>query len=134
MKKIHIVILVALAVVAAIVISMLGNYSSYESFTTAADHEGKEYHVAGTFVKEKGMDYNPQVNPNVFSFWMEDREGNVSKVVCNTDKPKDFELADEIVVIGKMKEDAFYATNLLTKCPSKYTDEEITIKDKNTAG
>lgn len=134
MKKIHIIILVVLAVVAAIVISMLGDYSSYESFTTAAAKQEKEYHIAGTFIKEKGMEYNPQLNPNVFSFYMLDREGNQSKVVCNTDKPRDFELADEIVVIGKMKDDTFYATDLLTKCPSKYTDEEIAIKDQNTAG
>jgi len=60
---------------------------------------------------------------------MLDREGNESKVICNDDKPQDFELADELVVIGNMKDGTFHASELLTKCPSKYTDEEIEVKD-----
>lgn len=132
MKKTHILILIVLAITIGIILSMVGNYSSYESFSTAAAQQGNEYHVAGTFVKEKGMEYNPVQNPNVFSFYMKDREGNVQKVICNSDKPKDFELADEIVVIGSMEDDAFYATDLLTKCPSKYTDEEIAVKEQKS--
>lgn len=134
MKKTHIILLIGLAVVIGVILSMVGDYSSYESFTKAADNEGIEYHVAGTFVKEKGMEYNPLENADVFTFWMEDRDGNQSKVICNSDKPKDFELADEIVVIGKMDQGTFYASDLLTKCPSKYTDEEIAIKDQNQEG
>lgn len=132
MKKIHIIILVVLAVAFGFIITRLGDYSSYESFTTAAEREGQEFHVAGTFVPEKGLEYNPQRDANVFSFHMVDRQGNESKVICNTDKPQDFELADEIVVIGKMQGEVFYATNLLTKCPSKYTDEDIAVKKSQT--
>lgn len=133
MKKTHIILLIALALVMGVILSMVGNYSSYESFPKAAANEGVEYHIAGTFVKEKGMEYNPMADANVFTFWMLDREGNEVRVICNSDKPKDFELADEIVVIGEMNAGTFYASELLTKCPSKYTDEEIAIKDQNKA-
>lgn len=134
MKRTHILLLVALAIVFAVVISMVGNYSSYESFPTAVENEGVEYHIAGSFIKEKGMEYNPQQAADIFSFHMRDRKGHEFKVVCNSDKPNDFELADEIVVVGKVQDSVFYANKLLTKCPSKYTDEEITVKDENAAG
>ena len=130
MKKTHIIALVLMAVALAVIVGMVNDYSSYESFVTAADHPDREYHIAGSFVKEKGLEYNPVADANVFSFHMEDREGNMRKVICNDDKPQDFELSEEVVVIGKMKDDAFYATQLLTKCPSKYTDEEIAVKGK----
>lgn len=134
MKRTHIILLVALAVVFAVVISMVGNYSSYENFPTAFENQGVEYHIAGNYIKEKGMEYNPQEATDLFSFHMRDREGHEFKVVCNTDKPRDFELADEIVVVGKAQDSVFYASKLLTKCPSKYTDEEITVKEENKAG
>jgi cytochrome c-type biogenesis protein CcmE len=128
MKKTHIIALVLLAVAFAVIIGMVNDYSSYESFVSAAKNEHKEFHVAGTLVKEKELIYQPEINPNLFTFYMLDREGNERKVICNADKPRDFELSEEIVVIGKMKKDVFYASQLLTKCPSKYVDEEIAIK------
>lgn len=133
MKRTHIILLIALAIVFAVVISMVGNYSSYESYPTALKHEGVEYHIAGKYIKEKGMEYNPQEAADIFAFHMRDREGHEFKVICNSDKPKDFELADEIVVVGKVQDSTFFASKLLTKCPSKYTDEEITVKDENKA-
>ena len=128
MKKTHIIALILLAVAFGVIVSMVNDYSSYENFVTAEKHEGKEFHIAGTFVKEKGMDYNPHENANLFSFYMKDRDGHEYKVICNDDKPQDFELAEEIVVIGKMKGNTFYASQMLTKCPSKYTEEEIAVK------
>ena len=50
------------------------------------------------------------------------------KVVFDGAKPQDFELSEQIVVTGRMKDDTFIATDLLMKCPSKYKDEEIYIK------
>lgn len=130
MKRTHIIILIFLAVVTGVIITMMGDYSSYSNFDEAQGHQDKEFHIAGTLVKEKGMDFNPQQSANVFSFYFKDREGNERKVVANTDKPQDFELANEIVLVGQMKEDVFYAEGIQTKCPSKYTDEEIAIKEE----
>ena len=43
-------------------------------------------------------------------------------------KPQDFELSEQIVLTGEMRGEAFVASDMLMKCPSKYKDEEIYIK------
>ncbi len=126
MKKTHIITLILLAAAFALIVGMVGNYSSYESFSTAANHPDREYHVVGKYVPEKGVEFNPEENANVFTFYMVDKDGQESKVVCNGDVPQHFELTEQIVVIGKMTEDGFYATDLLTKCPSKYKNQDLT--------
>lgn len=42
-------------------------------------------------------------------------------------KPQDFERSEQIVVTGSMKDNQFYADEILMKCPSKYK-EEITLR------
>lgn len=59
---------------------------------------------------------------------MKDSEGQLKQVVLNKPKPQDFEMSEQIVVTGKMKDDVFEAHEILMKCPSKYKDEEIAIK------
>jgi cytochrome c-type biogenesis protein CcmE len=129
MKRTHIIALIGLAILLGVTLTMVGNYSSYANFAQAAEKQGKEVHVAGNFVKEKDLNYNPMEDANRFSFFMLDRDGNECKVICYGDKPQHFELTEEIVVIGKMKGEEFHATKLLTKCPSKYQDQEIAVKD-----
>ena len=41
------------------------------------------------------------------------------------DMPTDFEKSEEIVLTGSMKENTFYADEMLVKCPSKYMENEI---------
>lgn len=72
-----------------------------------------------------------EAGAKVFSFYMIDTDGAEYKVICNDDKPQDFELTDQIVVVGKMKGDLFYASQLLTKCPSKYAEEEVATNQAN---
>ena len=128
MKRSHIIILVVLAVAFGVLLATVRDYSSYESFVKAGDNPKRAYHVVGEYVRDKGLDYDPGRDPNVFSFHMKDQEGTVSRVICNGDRPQDFELSEQIVVIGKMKADAFYADQLLTKCPSKYTDDDLKVR------
>jgi len=125
MKKTHIITLLLLAAAFAVIVSMVGNYSSYESFATASQYPGREYHVVGEFDKDKEVEFNPDEDANVFSFYMIDKEGIERKVICNGDVPQHFERTEQIVVIGKMKGENFYATDLLTKCPSKYKNQDI---------
>jgi cytochrome c-type biogenesis protein CcmE len=56
---------------------------------------------------------------------MTDTIGTEKRVFYNGTKPQDFEKAERIVVVGKMKGDDFIASQVLMKCPSKYnkTDE-----------
>ena len=76
------------------------------------------------------MEYNPEKDPNYFSFFIKDNKGVEKKVILFAAKPQDFELSEQIVVTGQMKGEVFYASDLLMKCPSKYKDEEIYIKSE----
>jgi cytochrome c-type biogenesis protein CcmE len=78
----------------------------------------------------EAMDYNPEKDPNYFSFFIKDSKGMEKKVILFAAKPQDFELSEQIVVTGQMKGEVFYASDLLMKCPSKYKDEEIYIKSE----
>jgi len=40
-------------------------------------------------------------------------------------------MSEQIVVTGKMDGDVFKASEILMKCPSKYKDEEIAVKEQN---
>ncbi|MFZ1705804.1 MAG: cytochrome c maturation protein CcmE [Saprospiraceae bacterium] len=99
--------------------------SSYASFTEAYSSRVK---VVGTLSKDKPMEYDPEKNPNEFSFVMKDNKNVEKTVMLQQPKPQDFEMSEQIVVTGKMKEDVFVADEILMKCPSKYKDEEIAVK------
>jgi cytochrome c-type biogenesis protein CcmE len=41
--------------------------------------------------------------------------------------PPDFLLSEQIVVIGSYNEESFIANEILLKCPSKYTENNIKL-------
>jgi cytochrome c-type biogenesis protein CcmE len=111
--------------------SMSGkDLTTYTTFQDAGQSAGK-VKIAGQLAKDKEMVYDPQKDPNHFSFYVRDNNGEERKVVLNGAKPQDFELSEQIVITGRMKGDEFHATELLMKCPSKYKDEEIKIKGES---
>jgi cytochrome c-type biogenesis protein CcmE len=125
MKKSHIALLFFIAFGFVALAAMLGNSAKLGNFETARSSDDRSVRISGTLVAEKGVEYDPHADANSWSFWMEDDQGEVAKVVCFDDKPYDFEKSDEVVLTGKMKDDVFFATDLLVKCPSKYNDAEI---------
>lgn len=129
MKKIYIVAI--LMVVAAIVLltTAADDMSTYATFGQAS-RTGDRVKIAGQLSKDKEMYYNPAEDPNYFSFFIKDTEGEERKVVLLSEKPQDFELSEQIVLTGQMKGDEFVATDMLMKCPSKYKDEEVYIKNE----
>ena len=123
-------IIIALAFIAVGIIvftSVSKDVSTYASFSIAAK-SGQSSKIVGQLAKDKPMVYDPQNKPNEFSFFMKDSEGQLKQVVLTKPKPQDFEMSEQIVVTGKMKDDVFEAHEILMKCPSKYKDEEIAIK------
>jgi len=124
MKKIHIIGIVIIAVALAAIVSTISSSSTYASFKTADDHQGSVYHVVGKLDTTKNQVYEPEVNANLFTFYLTDMEGNNKKVVYNNTKPQDFEKAEQIVIVGKSKGDEFHAADILMKCPSKYNGNE----------
>lgn len=127
MKKIHIVAILMIVGAIVLLTNAAGDVSTYASFSDA-EKNGQRVKVAGTLSKDKNMEYKPEVDPNYFSFYIKDGEGEERKVVLLGAKPQDFELSEQIVLTGSMKGDTFFATEMLLKCPSKYKDEEINIR------
>lgn len=129
MKKIYIVAVVMIVVAIGLLTSTAKDVSTYGTFADAA-RTGEKVKIAGQLSKDKEMIYNPEKDPNHFTFYIKDTKGEEHKVVLLASKPQDFELSEQIVVTGKMKGDEFVATDLLMKCPSKYKDEEVYIKNE----
>ncbi|MBK6731746.1 MAG: cytochrome c maturation protein CcmE [Bacteroidetes bacterium] len=125
MKRSHIILLLFLAICIGVLASQLGNVSAYSDFDDAGRKAGKELRLKGTLNKEMPVDYDPIKDPNTFSFYLVDQNGISGKVVCFDEKPRDFERSDEVVLTGSMKEDVFYANDILVKCPSKYVETEV---------
>lgn len=131
MKKLHIIGLILIAVAIAGIAISASNYTSYEGFVKANEHEGKVYKIVGNLDLDGEMVYNPEENPNLFSFFMEDKEGVTQQVIYTDAKPQDFERSEQLVVTGKSKGEVFYADQILMKCPSKYVEDEIEYVEAN---
>lgn len=129
MKKLHIILLVVLALGAGVIIAMTGDYTTYGNFAEASEKQGKVLSVVGYLVKDKELYYDPVKDPNYFTFIMVDKEGNEQKVVYKGSKPQDFERSEQLVIKGKSDGQMFAASEILMKCPSKYVNDEITLKE-----
>lgn len=129
MKKSHIIIIALIAVAIGAIVSTYGDASTYEGFTKARANPDKEYHVVGVLNKEKPREYNPQVDANLFTFYLIDEAGNESKVIYRAPEPADFERSEKVVIIGKMNGENFEANKILLKCPSKYNEGQIALEE-----
>jgi cytochrome c-type biogenesis protein CcmE len=117
-----------LGIIAIVAFTSLLLYNFGESISTYTDFEKaetmKSAHVPGTWESEREYGFSRETMQ--FSFYMKDESGEVKKVIYSKPKPNNFEQADRLVVIGEMRNDVFYANEMLMKCPSKYnaTDAE----------
>jgi cytochrome c-type biogenesis protein CcmE len=128
MKKSHIIAIVIIAASIGAILSTLADSSTYEPFRIASENPSKTYHVVGKLNKSKPQDYNPHANADLFSFYLIDSEGIEKKVILNKARPQDFEKSEQIVVIGKMQDNNFVASDVLMKCPSKYNNPTDDMK------
>ena len=62
-----------------------------------------------------------------FTFQMIDEDGMKENVFYGEPMPPDFLLSEQVVVIGGYENNTFVADDILLKCPSKYTEENIKI-------
>lgn len=122
MKKSHIIGIILIAVAIAAIFASLGDASTYATLAEAKEKQGKEFHVVGKLDKSKEMIYNPEQDPNIFTFYMKDGDSTLTKVILHQAKPQDFEHTEQIVAIGKWNGTDFEASSVLMKCPSKYVD------------
>ena len=113
--------------IAIIAFTSLLLYNFGESISTYTDFDKavklKTAHVPGTWEPE--MEYGFSRETMQFIFHMKDESGKVKKVVYSRPKPNNFEQADRLVVIGELRNDVFYADEMLMKCPSKYNTTDV---------
>ncbi len=129
MKKTHLIGLISIAIAIASLMVIVGDAGTYDDFATAINQSDRSHQVVGTLCADKEIVYQPEIDPNSFSFYMKDKTGKELKVVCQKEKPAEFERSEEIVLKGQIKGDVFVAHDILLKCPSKYQDEKIQRKD-----
>lgn len=95
----------------------------YESSFSKVAQSGKTIKATGVWVKEKS--YQIDKAKDVFSFYMKDAQGNEMQVLYHGSMPNNFESSTSVVVTGKYNAGAFHATDILTKCPSKYQEKPV---------
>lgn len=128
MKKTHIALLVLIAAAIVVLVSYVGDLTTYETIASAKEKEGKYVNVVAKLDLEQPMEYDAVNNPNYLSFTAIDTLGNRIKVVYHNNKPTDMEKSERLVLKGKVTGDHFECQDILLKCPSKYKDDPNAMK------
>lgn len=95
----------------------------YESDFAKVMAKDKTVKATGSWVKEKNYELNKE--NKTFTFYMADQAGTQMKVVYEGTIPNNFESAVSVVVTGKYQNGYFHAKDILTKCPSKYEQQNV---------
>tara|TARA_B100000287_G_scaffold245189_1_gene230585 strand:+ start:3798 stop:4202 length:405 start_codon:yes stop_codon:yes gene_type:complete len=126
--------IVFISIIVIIIISTFGDASTYVTFSKAKDvyESGSltKFHVVGKLNKDdKNNIAGLQKSDDKMSFTFEmiDEEGRKESVYFGEPMPPDFLLSEQVVVIGGYENNTFIADDILLKCPSKYTEENIKI-------
>lgn len=131
MKKTHILAIIVVAVGIGILISASRDVTTYANFAQATQ-SGDRVKLVGQLVKDRPVEYNPEKDPNYLAFYVQDDAGEIRQVVLHASKPQDFERSEQIVLTGEMKGEVFAASDMLLKCPSKYQDQEVYVREKRS--
>lgn len=128
MKKSNLFALVLIAVALAAIVSMVGDFSSYETFDSAEEKPGKDFQIIAKLdTLNHEMIYDPVRDPNRFEFWATDESGKTERVVFSGTKPQDFERSEKLTMTGRMVNGEFRCSKILMKCPSKYNTDQVAI-------
>ena len=95
----------------------------YETDFANVKSSDKTVKATGSWVKEKNYEMNRE--QNTFSFFMKDEKGDEMKVIYQGAIPNNFETATSVVVTGSYRNGYFHAKDILTKCPSKYQQQNV---------
>lgn len=118
MKLKHIIALaISVIFIGIAAFALVDNKIDYTDFGKAAE-SGRRTQVSGVYVKDKGATYDSKLN--IFTFTMKDHQGKEMPVRFKGIKPNNFELAPSVVCVGKVEGGVFEASDIQTKCPSRY--------------
>jgi cytochrome c-type biogenesis protein CcmE len=116
---------IAVAFIVIALLSFQWNKIEYSDIA-AAKASGKKVQIIGSVDRSKSVDYNHEQNQ--LTFYMIDEKNIESKVIFAGSQPNNFSVAPSIVVKGQYRDSAFYAIEILTKCPSKYETQNVTSR------
>ncbi|MCX7879446.1 MAG: cytochrome c maturation protein CcmE [Ignavibacteria bacterium] len=125
MKKYILIAFATIIFLILILVSFNKSAIVYTDFQNAKKL-GKRVQVVGSWIKEMPIRYD--INSSKFEFYMKDKKGEVMFVSHNGAQPNNFTIAPEIVVQGFVKDTTFVASQIITKCPSKYEGEVEHLK------
>ncbi len=131
MKKSQIILLIFMVIAIGAIIGTVYNADTYSGFAEAREQPGRDFHIIGSLVEGKPVKEEVKDNTLTLSFSMVDGFGEIEEVLYFGPKPVDFELSDEVVLIGKYEGDIFVASSMLLKCPSRYKPGEIQVGDSD---
>ncbi|MEL0008480.1 MAG: cytochrome c maturation protein CcmE [Flammeovirgaceae bacterium] len=134
MKNTSAISIVFISIIVIIIISTFGDASTYVTFSKAKDvyESGSltKFHVVGKLNKDEENNIQGLRKGDdkmSFTFQMIDEDGMKENVFYGEPMPADFLLSEQVVVIGGYENNTFVADDILLKCPSKYTEENIKI-------
>lgn len=123
MKKLHIIILVFIAIAIAALISFMRGLTTYDTVDSAKEKQGKYVHLIAKFDGREPVEYDAVKNPNHLAFTAVDSLGSTVRVIYDKPKPGNLEISERLVLKGRMRGDHFECEDILMKCPSKYKDD-----------
>tara|TARA_B100000214_G_scaffold251856_1_gene185171 strand:+ start:1404 stop:1808 length:405 start_codon:yes stop_codon:yes gene_type:complete len=134
MKNTSALSLVFISIMIIIIITTFGDASTYVSFSEAkslySSGNSSKIHVVGKLNKnsnDKIVGIKKGDDMLSFTFEMVDEKGKKENVFYGEPMPPDFLLSEQIVVIGSYNNNQFIADEILLKCPSKYTEDNVKI-------
>ena len=138
MKRSHILGVVVIAIAVFVIISTAGDASTYVTFEEArsisASGGGKKVHIVGQLKKDDNgeiVGVEPSEDKLTVTFLMVDNNQETDKVFYNKPMPPDLKQSEQVVVVGEYKQDVFFASQILLKCPSKYEEESLQVSAVN---
>lgn len=113
----------ALIIAAFMILGLLSLEDSAIEYTDidSAKESGRKVQIIGAWLQDRASGYDAEKNE--FTFCIKDQEGSEAKIILNGMKPQNFETAPSVVVKGRFVDSVFRASEVLTKCPSKYESE-----------
>ena len=124
-KKLIIGILIIVIFIAVGFFAFMDSKIEYSNFQNASSNH-KTCQVKGAWIKDKETRFD--VSTNQFIFYMKDENNTEMKVGLDGAKPNNFEMAENVVAKGKVKDGYVHAKEGLTKCPSKYEGQGEDVK------
>lgn len=122
------IIIASTVIVAAVIFAAVSFVQTNVEYTDfqAAVSSPKKVQVKGEWLRDKESYFDE--GKAQFIFYMKDDNNREEKIVLDGARPNNFELAQAVVVKGRYQDGYFHATEILTKCPSKYEADAETVK------